>query len=294
MVTKSRVDAAARRIWEAKERPDDIQALRGFRDTRLPLVPAAVDFLSDRYATLEVAVAGRIKRLESVVRKCRRSSTRISALEDLVGFRIVVPTRELQELIVSDLSAEPICRRVRDYVGYPKADGYRAVHVVLEFDISGAAMRLEVQVRTSAQHLWSSASEAFGLSVKEGGGPAELRAYLAGLSASMSEGENIGHEPNELGPLEWDHASPHLVLFDPGRQSVRAVLAFDDLGSAMDGLLLREETDSLEAVLLLAKSLAVAEVTHVRFFPRRLVAALQGFEPPLPTSAIKVLLGAIT
>lgn len=78
--------------------------------------------------------------------------------------------------------------RIKDYISEPKDDGYRAVHVIVKYD----DRRIEVQLRTRIQHEWAFTVEGvtsrFGLDVKAGGGPPEVREWFAAVSEAMPEG----------------------------------------------------------------------------------------------------------
>lgn len=71
---------------------------------------------------------------------------------------------------------------VRDYVGHPKADGYRAVHIVVHKD----GCRIEVQLRTPWQDSWAQSVEQdtrrLRAGLKFGAGPADLREYYRAVS----------------------------------------------------------------------------------------------------------------
>jgi len=71
--------------------------------------------------------------------------------------------------------------RVRDYIDGPKADGYRALHLINR----NRGRLIEVQLRTPRQDLWANTVETFARTVapglKFGDGPEELRDYFVAL-----------------------------------------------------------------------------------------------------------------
>ena len=113
----------------------------------------------------------------SIVEKLQRESIRLSQMQDIAGCRVVVDNIVKQERLVESLrdvfpGASIIDRR--DNPSY----GYRAVHVIAE--ISGKP--IEIQVRSSLQHLWAELSEkssdVLDPTIKYGGGPEVWRTVL--------------------------------------------------------------------------------------------------------------------
>lgn len=72
--------------------------------------------------------------------------------------------------------------RERDYIENPKADGYRAVHLVA----SRKGFPIEVQLRTSGQDIWANTVEEsgreFGMDFKFGAGDERTRKLFAEMA----------------------------------------------------------------------------------------------------------------
>ena len=122
-----------------------------------------------RRITPEALVAQRLKRLASVEAKFRRFPwMQVSRMQDLGGCRAILPSvREVRELVET-------CRRGReehefvkesDYLGQPKAGGYRSVHRVYRYrsragrNAAWNGHRIEIQIRSRLQHAWATAVE---------------------------------------------------------------------------------------------------------------------------------------
>ncbi|MFV9634429.1 RelA/SpoT domain-containing protein [Mycobacterium neumannii] len=291
MVTRSRVDRAADQFAKGDESVDDLDAVRIFRDARAPILRAFIDDLSPGLRPDAIGIAGRIKRISSIVRKCRRGRTRISALEDLVGYRIVVRDLEAQKAFCDALASWPNAKRIRDYTSTPRPDGYRAVHIILEYDLADQSKgRIEIQVRTIWQHIWANTSEAFGLAVKEGGGPESIRNYLEALSISAASLDASGDVPAGWATESGPSGLPYIATFDVRRRVVRGVTPFSDMEDALTALLIRERADLLDAVLLLAESPRVLRITHIGLFPQDLIRVLADIEPCLTGDQTRALL----
>lgn len=88
---------------------------------------------------------------------------------------------------------------IRDYVAHPATGGYRGLHLVYTYRSQGEddrnidGLRIELQIRSKAQHVWATAVEIVGTfrgeSLKSGEGDPEWLEFfrLAGEAAAMSE-----------------------------------------------------------------------------------------------------------
>lgn len=137
----------------------------------------------------ESRITQRLKRFDTIVDKLRREpSMLLSRMEDIGGVRAVLDTQSQVDRIVADLQKQPKwkIRRVREYVDGcvpgPKADGYRAKHVIVEKD----GCFVEIQLRTVWQDAWAQSVEQdtrrLRSGLKFGDGPADLREYYSLIS----------------------------------------------------------------------------------------------------------------
>ena len=137
------------------------------------------------------------KSTSSIIEKLHRETIRLSQVQDIAGCRVVVPEIADQELAVVSLRTVFSGAAVIDRRKNPSY-GYRAVHVVPR--ISGKL--IEIQVRTSLQHLWAELSEKFAdrfdPSIKYGGGNREARKGITGASERVAELEEIEKGIEEL------------------------------------------------------------------------------------------------
>ena len=96
-------------------------------------------------------ISGRLKTLASAQQKARRLQIPVSALLDLIGFRVVVSTRKqcyaLLHLVHGHF--EYLHSQYDDYVRHPKSNGYRSLHTVL---VVADGIAMELQVRTREMH----------------------------------------------------------------------------------------------------------------------------------------------
>ncbi len=139
-------------------------------------------FLSDASASLagvlaeqgiDARVSGREKRPYSIFNKMRQKSvSHIDKLPDLFGLRVIVDSEEqcYQTLGLLHRMGVPIANRFKDYISFPKPNGYRSLHTTIA-KIPGipGGIFVEVQVRTADMHREAEFGVAAHWSYKEGG-----------------------------------------------------------------------------------------------------------------------------
>ena len=108
-----------------------------------------------------VYCCSRIKNPESMNRKLASlgiscdGSTALEKTFDAVGVRIVCAFAEDVYQIVNWLKQQPSIRIVheKDYIAYPKPNGYRSYHIQLR--MAESSLPAEIQIRTSAIDFWA-------------------------------------------------------------------------------------------------------------------------------------------
>ncbi|TPI35217.1 hypothetical protein FJW08_01630 [Mesorhizobium sp. B3-2-1] len=125
-----------------------------------------------RALRLKGDMASRPKRMASIRRKLRESTTNLDTMNDIGGCRAIMPDiKSVRMLLASmrDRFPHEIHSREFDYIDEPKPDGYRSHHIVFQYRPRAAdteafeGRRIELQVRTTLQHSWATAVEAVGL-----------------------------------------------------------------------------------------------------------------------------------
>ncbi len=114
------------------------------------------------------SIKSRLKGPISIYKKLRKKGLDITVenmeryLFDIAGVRVICSFEEdiykLMELLLKQDDIRLI--RKKDYIGRPKPNGYRSLHLILEVPIFQAAgpkkMKVEVQFRTIAMDFWAS------------------------------------------------------------------------------------------------------------------------------------------
>lgn len=122
----------------------------------------------------DVLVAGRIKKLSTIVDKLERPSTPsdLQTMYDIAGCRLVVPDLATLERAYSEIASRPAFDAPKterhDYIAHPRSSGYRGKHVILHYcDLAcNHKLFVEVQLRTVLQHAWATAVEMHDVAVK--------------------------------------------------------------------------------------------------------------------------------
>jgi putative GTP pyrophosphokinase len=182
--SKAQIDRLGDRLRKTPLGENDLRLLDEYRRSFGDAYDTVVRDLRER---LHLQPTGRpAKSTTSIIEKLRRESIRLSQIQDIAGCRIVVTDIVEQERVVESLKAlfpgaSLVDRRI------DPSHGYRAVHVIAR--ISGQL--IEIQVRTTLQHLWAEFSERLSdrvdPSFKYGGGDDQIRQALSEIAEVAAE-----------------------------------------------------------------------------------------------------------
>ncbi|MGB7209597.1 MAG: hypothetical protein WBD27_13120 [Pyrinomonadaceae bacterium] len=186
-MSKTQLDRLGDRIRKSVISDDDLRLLDEYR---LSFAGAYENVVGSIQENLSLDPTGRpSKSTTSISDKLRRESIRLSQIQDIAGCRLVVADVSEQDSVVASLrdlfgmSVSIVDRRERP------SHGYRAVHMIVQSE----GKLIEVQVRTSLQHLWAELSEKLSdvsdPSVKYGGGSDDVKDILANTSGWVAEVE---------------------------------------------------------------------------------------------------------
>jgi guanosine-3',5'-bis(diphosphate) 3'-pyrophosphohydrolase len=127
-----------------------LQRARGWRRDIVVRVQAEVE-QAFAAAKLKVQVSGREKTVYSIYRKMREKHSSFAQVNDIFGFRIVVPALYdcYHALGVLHQLYKPVPGRFKDFIAIPKANGYQSLHTTL---VSPLGTAVEFQIRTESMH----------------------------------------------------------------------------------------------------------------------------------------------
>ena len=145
-------------------------------------------------------VAFRLKRISTIINKAiREPSMNLSRMGDIAGIRLIVENdREVYKALELIQEQFEQSGRIRDYIKEPKKIGYRGVHIYIKDPVFGK--RLEIQIRTSSHHNWSTLVEIsdhlYETRLKELGYDSNPK--FAEFHALMSSDKNLTDEEADL------------------------------------------------------------------------------------------------
>ncbi len=161
---------------------EQLEALRAKHGTFLPAAAKALA-TALRQQGIAALVQGREKLGFSIFSKMRsRSMTDIQSLPDLFALRVLVQTEEdcYRTLGFLHRMGRPVANRFKDYIAFPKPNGYRSLHTTIA-RLPGVpeGVTVEVQVRTHAMHREAEYGIAAHWSYKQGGSAERMMQRVA-------------------------------------------------------------------------------------------------------------------
>ena len=109
----------------------------------------------------------RVKSLYSLYRKFKKYKGDVEAIYDISALRVIVPeVADCYKILgIIHGSWRPLPGRIKDYIAFPKTNGYRSIHTTI---FTGDGGIIEVQVRTDEMNNEAEYGVASHLSYKEG------------------------------------------------------------------------------------------------------------------------------
>ena len=186
-ISKTQIDRLGDRLRKGDITEADLRLLDEYRRSFSEAYEFVVTAIRNE---LGLAPTGRpAKSTTSISEKLLRESIRLTQIQDIAGCRVIVPTIMDQESVVQSLSQ--LLRKVTivDRCQQP-SHGYRAIHVIIKYE----SRVVEIQVRTSLQHIWAELSEKLAdiidPGIKYGGGSERIREFLARTSSLIDVEES--------------------------------------------------------------------------------------------------------
>jgi putative GTP pyrophosphokinase len=181
-LSNNQIDKLGERLKLGSPSDEDLTTLSNYRNSFAAVANTVANVVRE-ISRLEVTV--RSKSTKSIVEKLKRDGVKqLSSMQDIGGCRVTVSNlTEQDELVEKLLKAYPDAK-LYDRVAKP-SHGYRAKHLV----VKQLGQRIEIQVRTTAQHEWALISESvadkFGQNIKYGEGDLNVLNYLQRKSDSF-------------------------------------------------------------------------------------------------------------
>jgi len=129
------------------------KAIKTARGNRKEVISKILESIKTQLAEakIEATVEGREKHLYSIYRKMTGKTVKLSQVNDIYGFRVLVKDTATCYLTLGSLHAlyKPIPGKFKDYIAISKANGYQSLHTTL-FGPFGTP--IEVQIRSIEMH----------------------------------------------------------------------------------------------------------------------------------------------
>lgn len=165
-ISKNSVDKAGDRLRQKQDDESALDILSAWRSKHIYPLNLAFKLLKKQTDKVgNNAVYGqRLKRVSSILHKLERlPNARLSRLQDIGGCRVILSNYEqLRILYIKLKKSKSILPRYKDYITYPKDDGYRGIHLIYKCgssDTEFAGLEIEFQLRTKLQHAWATTVE---------------------------------------------------------------------------------------------------------------------------------------
>ncbi len=150
---------------------------------------------------IEATIETREKQVYSIFHKMKQKSvSHVEDLYDLFALRVIVESEAecYQALGILHRVGYPVAHRFKDYIGFPKPNGYRSLHTTI-MRLPGVpdGTLIEVQIRTHEMHRQAQLGIAAHWNYKEGGGEefATRRAELHDAFLHHAAGEESARIP---------------------------------------------------------------------------------------------------
>lgn len=93
----------------------------------------------------------RVKGLYSLYKKLERKNWDIDSVYDIMAVRVIVPTIEDCYRVLGTIHSiwRPLPGRIKDYIAFPKPNGYRSLHTTI---FTGDGSIMEIQIRSEEMH----------------------------------------------------------------------------------------------------------------------------------------------
>lgn len=166
---------------------------------------------------IRAEMSGRPKHLYSIHRKMVSQGRPFNEIFDLLGVRVIVPTKTDCYRVLGVLHDlfTPVHERFKDYIATPKGNMYQSLHTTV---IGPEHKMVEIQIRTNEMHKTAELGIAAHYSYKEGHGPdAELDQKLGKLfgDAGFWSGDTSGDPGEFLDFLKTSLYQEEVFVFTP-------------------------------------------------------------------------------
>jgi putative GTP pyrophosphokinase len=170
--SKSRVNAAGEAVRHGRAAIEDLEIIEEWRAAHSNVINTFQALLRNRAKEYGAKVIQRHKRKATIFDKLHRQpEMSLARMDDVAGCRVICPDLGTMYAFREGMHAARFEHELKspidkyDYIKKPKADGYRGVHDVYEYNVSSEegkrlrGLRIEIQYRTEVQNSWATTNE---------------------------------------------------------------------------------------------------------------------------------------
>ncbi len=173
-----------------------------------------------KHGIKDFSTSYRVKHLYSLYRKLLRYHMDITKIYDITAIRIVVPSIEdcYKVLGIVHGSWKPLPGRIKDYIAFPKPNGYQSIHTTV---FTGDGEVVEIQIRTKEMHREAQYGIASHLAYKGGlfdsfsKKTKEVKRRLGWIQELIKWQEQVSENKEFLKELKMDFFKSRVFIFTP-------------------------------------------------------------------------------
>ncbi len=166
-------------------------------------------------ANLTCTVTGRYKQFYSIYQKMVAQKLEFEQVYDIIAFRIILETipQCYEALGLIHSKWRPIPYKFKDYIGFPKPNGYKSLHTTV---VGPYGERMEIQIRTREMEQVANSGIAAHWSYKEGKTlDEETKNTFAWIQNLVDHEENYGDPEEFLENVRIDLFPKDIYVFTP-------------------------------------------------------------------------------
>jgi GTP diphosphokinase / guanosine-3',5'-bis(diphosphate) 3'-diphosphatase len=166
-------------------------------------------------ARLNCQIQGRYKQFYSIYQKMLKQQLEFKQVYDIIAFRIILDTipQCYETLGLIHAKFKPIPYKFKDYIGFPKPNGYQSLHTTV---MGPFKERMEIQIRTHEMDQVANAGIAAHWSYKEGKTLDQTtQQTFAWLQNLVEQNETFGDPEEFLDNVKIDLYPKDVYVFTP-------------------------------------------------------------------------------
>jgi GTP diphosphokinase / guanosine-3',5'-bis(diphosphate) 3'-diphosphatase len=157
----------------------------------------------------------RMKHTYSLYKKLLKHDMDIEKIYDISSLRVIVKDIPTCYLVLGIVHSKwrPLPKRIKDYIAFPKSNGYRSLHTTV---FTGDGGIVEIQIRTEEMHNEAEYGLASHVNYKESGGTRKSKDEALEWLRQLAERQSEIKRPDEfLQSLQTDFLDQRLFVFTP-------------------------------------------------------------------------------